>query len=102
MRLKSELILLQDKENNLQICSYFGCAKELTLQEKLCGDKCMEHQKQNLNKGMPKLADKVIKIEIKEPEIMIEPLPPKSKKHQPIGFKSTNGRKVPPNPKGYW
>lgn len=45
-------LMTETLENRIMIpktiCSYFGCPKELSLQEKRFGDRCIRHQKQNL------------------------------------------------------
>ena len=30
-------------------CTYFGCGRELSLIESLCGNKCIAHQRPNIN-----------------------------------------------------
>jgi hypothetical protein len=46
-----ELLLLpearpQDKEK-LPCCSFFGCGKQLSLVERLCGNNCIDHMGKN-------------------------------------------------------
>lgn len=42
---KAEPVIERDLEPTEICCSFFGCGKKLTREEKLCGDRCVSHPK---------------------------------------------------------
>lgn len=53
--MKSDYIIVQNPELSYKLienncCSYFGCGRQLTRQEALFGNRCIDHQNNDENK----------------------------------------------------